>query len=179
MVAAVSGNAGAGGVMLALGADRVLLRDGVVLNPHYQTMGLYGSEYWTYVAPPPQSDDRQPDDLTGRCLPVGASQAVSIGLADAVLPGCRAEFDDAVMDYAARLARDSKRLLAAKHASRRHRRTTTSHCSPTAIEELAEMSRDIFDDRNGFAAARHAFVHHQPAPLRLEGSPSSRASRAS
>ena len=32
------------------------------------------------------------------------------------------------------------------------------------------MSRDIFDDRNGFAAARHAFVHHQPgAPLTLEG----------
>ena len=51
VVAAVGGNAGAGGVMLALGADRVLLRDAVVLNPHYQTMGLYGSEYWTYVLP--------------------------------------------------------------------------------------------------------------------------------
>jgi putative two-component system hydrogenase maturation factor HypX/HoxX len=25
-------------------------------------------------------------------------------------------------------------------------------------EELAEMSRDIFDDRHGFSAARHAFV---------------------
>lgn len=51
VVAAVAGNAGAGGVMLALGADRVLLRDGVMLNPHYRTMGLYGSEYWTYVLP--------------------------------------------------------------------------------------------------------------------------------
>ena len=37
--------------MLALGADRVLLRDGIVLNPHYRTMGLFGSEYWTYVLP--------------------------------------------------------------------------------------------------------------------------------
>ena len=36
VVSAVGGNAGAGGVMLALGADRVLLRDGVVLNPHYR-----------------------------------------------------------------------------------------------------------------------------------------------
>ena len=26
------------------------------------------------------------------------------------------------------------------------------------------MSRDIFDDRHGFAAARHAFVTKQPAP---------------
>ena len=51
VVAAVGGNAGAGGVMLALGADRVVLREGVVLNPHYLTMGLFGSEYWTYVLP--------------------------------------------------------------------------------------------------------------------------------
>ena len=51
VVTSVGGNAGAGGVMLALGADRVLVRDGVVLNPHYATMGLYGSEYWTYVLP--------------------------------------------------------------------------------------------------------------------------------
>ena len=47
MVTSVGGNAGAGGVMLALGADEVLTREGVVLNPHYRTMGLYGSEYWT------------------------------------------------------------------------------------------------------------------------------------
>jgi putative two-component system hydrogenase maturation factor HypX/HoxX len=30
-------------------------------------------------------------------------------------------------------------------------------------EELATMSRDIFDDRLGFAAARHAFVMKRPA----------------
>ena len=47
----VGGNAGAGGVMLALGGDEVLMREGVVLNPHYRTMGLFGSEYWTYVLP--------------------------------------------------------------------------------------------------------------------------------
>ena len=51
LVCSVAGYAGAGGVMLALGADRVVLRDGVVLNPHYRTMGLFGSEYWTYVLP--------------------------------------------------------------------------------------------------------------------------------
>ena len=51
VVAALAGSAGAGGVMLALGADRVLQRDGTVLNPHYKNMGLYGSEYWTYLLP--------------------------------------------------------------------------------------------------------------------------------
>src|SRR5262245_66658140 len=43
VVMSVGGNAGAGGVMLALGADHVLARDGVVLNPTYETLGLYGS----------------------------------------------------------------------------------------------------------------------------------------
>ena len=51
VVCSMAGSAGAGGVMLALGADRVVLRAAAVLNPHYRSMGLYGSEYWTYVLP--------------------------------------------------------------------------------------------------------------------------------
>ena len=47
-VSALQGNAGAGGVFLALAADRIVARSGIVLNPHYKGMGnLYGSEYWT------------------------------------------------------------------------------------------------------------------------------------
>ena len=52
VVAAMQGNAGAGGVFMALAADQVWARRGVVLNPHYKNMGnLYGSEYWTYLLP--------------------------------------------------------------------------------------------------------------------------------
>jgi putative two-component system hydrogenase maturation factor HypX/HoxX len=177
VVAAVGGSAGAGGVMLALGADRVLLRDGVVLNPHYQNMGLFGSEYWTYVLPR-RIGQQAALELTGDCLPIGASHAVTIGLADEAITGRRDEFDNAVMDYATRLARDSSRLLAAKQAARRgdeQRKPLLAY----RIEELAEMSQDIFDDRHGFAAARHAFVHHQPAPLRSESARISLSSRAS
>ena len=44
-IAAMQGNAGAGGVFLALAADRVWAREGAVLNPHYKSMGnLFGSE---------------------------------------------------------------------------------------------------------------------------------------
>ena len=68
VMTSVSGNAGAGGVMLALGADRVLVRDGVVLNPHYETMGLYGSEYWTYVLRR-RVGTAQARMLTEQCLP--------------------------------------------------------------------------------------------------------------
>ena len=34
-IGALYGSAGAGGVMMALATDRVLARDGIVLNPHF------------------------------------------------------------------------------------------------------------------------------------------------
>ncbi len=103
VVTSLRGSAGAGGVMMALGADQVIARDGVVLNPHYETMGLYGSEYWTYVLPR-RVGPAAAFDLTGQCLPVGAAQAASIGLVDAVLPGPAAAFDERVLDHARQLA---------------------------------------------------------------------------
>ena len=50
-VSALWGSAGAGGAIMSLAADRVWARAGCVVNPHYKTMGLYGSEYWTYLLP--------------------------------------------------------------------------------------------------------------------------------
>ena len=52
VIAALRGNAGAGGAMMALASDRVFARDGVVLNPHYSGMGgLSGRSTWTYTLP--------------------------------------------------------------------------------------------------------------------------------
>jgi putative two-component system hydrogenase maturation factor HypX/HoxX len=164
VVTAIGGNAGAGGVMLGLGADQVLVRSGVVLNPHYRTMGLSGSEYWTYTLPR-RIGAAEAHRLTRECLPIGASEAASTGLADAVLPGAPDEFDAAVLEHAFRLATADglPQRLAAKAAARaadeRHRPLETYR-----IRELAEMSNDIFDDRHGFSTARRAFVTKQPAP---------------
>jgi putative two-component system hydrogenase maturation factor HypX/HoxX len=36
---------------MALAADYVVARESSVLNMHYENMGLYGSEYWTYTLP--------------------------------------------------------------------------------------------------------------------------------
>ncbi len=167
IVASVGGNAGAGGVMLALGADRVLLRDGVVLNPHYAGMGLYGSEYWTYVLPRRVGPDHA-RRLTTACQPVGAAEALAIGLVDGVIGGDRETFEAEVLARATALAAgpEHDRLLAGRRAEldaiagsvplRTYRR-----------RELAEMRADIFDDRRGFSSARLAFVskqsHTQPA----------------
>ena len=171
VVASMRGNAGAGGVMLALGADRVVARDGIVLNPHYATMGLYGSEYWTYVLPR-RVGETEAAVLTGECLPIDAAAArpdrprrrrAARRPAD--------EFDAAVLDEATRLAAGPglQRLLEDKRAARaadERRKPLEAY----RAEELAEMSRDIFDDRHGFAAARHAFVTKQKpsaTPTRL------------
>ncbi len=158
VVCAVAGNAGAGGVMLALGADRVLLREGAVLNPHYATVGLHGSEYWTYVLPR-RVGEAAARRLTERCLPVGAEEAVRLGLADLLLPREPARFATGVRNYAAALAsaQGLKDLLVAKRAVRaadERRRPLRSYRSA----ELIEMSADLLDDRRGFAAARRSFL---------------------
>ena len=87
VVAAMRGNAGAGGVFLALAADEVWMREGVVLNPHYKDMGnLYGSEYWTYLLPRRVGEDRA-RSLAAARLPMGAAEAARLGLVDRVLAG--------------------------------------------------------------------------------------------
>ena len=163
VVAAIGGNAGAGGVMLALGADRIIARHGSVLNPHYATMGLFGSEYWTYSLPRRVGYD-EAERLTTACRPIGAVRAVQLGLVDRVHHGGRADFDRAALADAQQLATSSSigTLLDAK---RLERLTDEAHrpLESYRVTELALMKEDIFDDAHGFAARRRAFVTHRPA----------------
>ena len=81
-VAALAGNAAAGGLMLALAADQVWCRDAAVLNPHYKLMGLHGSEYWTYTLPRRSAHRRQPGSPAPACRsvpPPPCAQAWSTG----------------------------------------------------------------------------------------------------
>ncbi|MEU6716528.1 enoyl-CoA hydratase-related protein [Nonomuraea sp. NPDC046802] len=172
VVTSIGGNAGAGGVMLGLGADRVVVRDSVVLNPHYRTMGLFGSELWTYTLPR-RVGAEVARRLTQEALPIGAAEAVELGLADRALGGARLEFERRVLEYAERLAADPgyDRLL----AGRRQAREVDERRKPLdafRAEELAEMSRDMFEDRHGFREARRLFVHKvkaQATPAHLAG----------
>lgn len=162
LIAAFTGNAGAGGVMLALGADLVAARAGVVLNPYYD-MGIYGSELHTLTLPR-RVGSACAARLLGERLPLDAGQALSIGLVDVVGPRDPAEFDGWLGDLAERTA------VYARHGHLRagHGAGPLSSgerpLSYYETAELAEMAQDIFDDRNGFAARRSAFVHKQPAP---------------
>jgi putative two-component system protein, hydrogenase maturation factor HypX/HoxX len=162
-VAAVRGNAGAGGAFLALAADRVWLRPGVVLNFHYRNMGnLYGSELWTYTLPRRVGaavaarvmDERQP--LLGR-------QAVALGLADAAFGADAAAFAVEVSERAERLAsgRDYAALLEAKRA----RRAADEAARPLAAYrafELEQLRRSFYGFDTSYHVARHRFVHQAP-----------------
>ncbi|MFG1946354.1 enoyl-CoA hydratase-related protein [Nonomuraea sp. NPDC048826] len=170
VVTSLGGDAGAGGMMLALGGDRVMIRSGVVLHPNHRAMGLSGGELWTYALPR-RVGTAQARRLLRRALPVGAQEAVELGLADRVVPGSRLEFERTVLEYAEKLAASPgyDRLLAVKKEARdadeRHKPLDVYRA-----EELAELSRDVFADRRGFRAARRAFVHgRRPArtPTRL------------
>jgi putative two-component system hydrogenase maturation factor HypX/HoxX len=158
VVTAVGGPAGAGGVMMALGADTVLLRESAVLNPHYRNMGLTGSEYWTYALPR-RVGLAESLRLTRDCLPVGHAEALRIGLVDEVIGGDRPTFDEAVVEHAVRLATSDS--YAARLAAKRAAREADELRRPLEtyrVQELAEMSRDMFDDRYRYAELRHDFV---------------------
>ena len=82
-VASLEKNAGAGGVFLALACDMVIARENVVLNPHYKTLGLSGSEFHTYTLPK-RVGEQKAKELLEDCLPIDALKAKQIGMVDKV-----------------------------------------------------------------------------------------------
>ncbi|OIQ75788.1 2,3-dehydroadipyl-CoA hydratase [mine drainage metagenome] len=163
-VAAVGGNTGAGGCFLALAADRVWLREAVMLNPHYKNMGnLYGSEYWTYLLPRRVGADAARTIMQQRQA-LAAQQAQHAGLADDCLPGDVSGFRRKVISYASKLAvsLDIKAQLTIKNEAR----STHETAKPLAQyrqEEMAQMQRNFYGFDPSYHVARHHFVHKSPA----------------
>lgn len=93
-VAGMQGNAGAGGVFLALACDLVFAREGIVLNPHYKNIGnLYGSEFWTYTLPKRVGWDKGKAVMENR-MPISSKKAFEIGLIDGIFGRTPKEFRD-------------------------------------------------------------------------------------
>jgi putative two-component system hydrogenase maturation factor HypX/HoxX len=161
-VAALQGNAGAGGVFLALAADRVVARSGIVLNPHYKGMGnLYGSEYWTYLLPRRVGAEGA-QRITGARLPTGTAAAQALGLIDAHYGRGPADFLAQTIAQARSLAVDGfEQRLAAKRA----RRSADEAVKPLAAyraEELERMRLNFFGFDPSYHVARYNFVRKVP-----------------
>ncbi|MGA8050158.1 MAG: hydrogenase maturation protein [Burkholderiales bacterium] len=168
-VAALSGNAGAGGVFLALAADRVWARLGSVLNPHYKNMGnLYGSEYWTYSLPRRVGAERARALMQER-LPIGAPRAAQMGLIDACFGDRLAQFALEVHGRASELVSEAASILETKRARREHDEIAKPLARYRA-EELERMRLNFYGFDPSYHVARHRFVHRVPhawTPLHL------------
>ncbi|MFB6517134.1 enoyl-CoA hydratase-related protein [Streptomyces sp. NPDC056401] len=158
VISALGGNAAAGGAVLALAADEVWCRSGVVLNPHYGLMGLYGSEFWTYTLPRrigPAATER----LTADALPLSTGAARRLGLVDRTIECAPGEFADRASALAARLA--GHPATASRIATKKARRELDEARRPLASYRAAELERmrqTFFDPQAPYHALRRAFV---------------------
>ncbi|AIG01542.1 formyl transferase domain/enoyl-CoA hydratase/isomerase family protein [Pseudomonas fluorescens] len=165
VISGVTGSAGAGGVMLALAADLVFARAGVVLNPHYKTMGLYGSEYWTYSLPRAVGSAIA-HKLIEECLPISVFQARQWGMVQDIGPRCPHAFGSWLLQQA------SSALTDEKYARQRARKTNLSleQIERCRANELAQMQLDMVENRQQFAHKCRNFVFKRKAcqtPQRL------------
>ncbi len=162
-VAALHGNAGAGGCFLALAADLVWGHAGVVLNPHYKNMGnLYGSEYWTYSLPR-RLGEAASLALMQQRLPLSAPEAVTNGVLDDCFGANSAAFSAQVLARCLTLAGapDLAQRLKAKQTQREH----DEMCKPLATyrdEELTRIKRNFYGFDPSYHVARHHFVFRKP-----------------
>ncbi len=161
--AAIHGNAGAGGVPFALSCDKICARSGVVFNPHYRIMGLYGSEYWTYSLPKRVGYDKALE-ITNNCLPMGMQEAKQIGLIDFIIPEMFAAFDNRVAMMAESLAQSNiyQKILDSKIQRREH----DEFVKPLKYyrqEELKHMRADFYKPDSPYHPARKQFVYKTSA----------------
>ncbi len=162
-VSALQGNAGAGGAFLALAADVVWARDGVVLNPHYKNMGnLFGSEYWTYLLPRRVGPEAA-RAIMERRLPLGVAEAGKLGFIDGHFGASGAHFLAEAVARARELAEAAD--YASRLATKRRVRATDEAAKPLAAyraEELKAMQRNFYGFDPSYHVARHHFVAKTP-----------------
>ncbi|MFJ7265430.1 enoyl-CoA hydratase-related protein [Streptomyces sp. NPDC099050] len=158
VISALGGNAAAGGAVLALAADEVWCRSGVVLNPHYRLMGLYGSEFWTYVLPR-RTGPAGAERLTAEALPLSTAAARRLGLVDRTVDCPPGEFAARASALAARLAGHA--ATTSRIAAKKARRELDEARRPLASYRAAELERmrqTFLDPRAPYHALRRAFV---------------------
>ena len=162
-LSAVWGGAGAGGAIMPLAADRVCVRAGCIMNPHYKSMGLYGSEYWTYLLPKRVGAVRAVE-MMQTPLPVGMKKAKEINMIDDILADDFGEFNYKVTQIAETMANDANfaNLLQEKIKQR----AEDEAIKPLAAYRAAELkqmkmnfSGKFYGGDQNYHEARYNFVH--------------------
>ncbi len=157
-VASIGRNAGAGGVFLGLACDKIVAREGVVLNPHYKTLGLSGSEYHTWTLPRRVGKETA-RKLLEECLPISSPKAQAIGMIDHVLPA--EEYDEALKAYCRALLSDEDRYYDRLDVKADRIDSGKAALEAAKREELEIMHPQFWDPKSPFHTLRREFVYKQ------------------
>ena len=156
-ISALQGNAGAGGFMMSLASDLVVARKGVVLNPHYKLMHLFGSEYHTYFLRE-RLGERGAARVLGAAEPMLAEDAADIGLIDSAMGRGAGEFEEHVRETALTLARFPDCIKVTRRERRCNVENFQEKLDGHRATELEQMSKDFSSAT--YAETRRAFVLH-------------------
>jgi putative two-component system hydrogenase maturation factor HypX/HoxX len=156
VVAAFHGNAGAGGVMMALAADLVWSHDQVVLNPSYKSMALYGSEYWTYSLPK-RVGVAQAQNLTSNTEPVSSFEALEMGLIDQIIGSSAEGMLQNISTYTSDLVKQTDEVWIFEKRNRVRSREYQDLIERHRAKELLEMQK-CFQNAD-YHSKRRVFVY--------------------
>ncbi len=152
-ITAFRANAGAGGVFLGLASDIVMAKKGVVLNPHYKTLGLSGSEFHSYTLPQ-RVGETVAAKLLDEALPISAHKAQEIGMVDMIFQ----DYEE-VESFALELAQDDERYYELLDAKRDRLERDAQKIEELVRQELKRMYPQFHDPQSPFHKLRHDFVY--------------------
>jgi putative two-component system hydrogenase maturation factor HypX/HoxX len=143
-------------VFLALACDRVVASEFCVLNPHYKTLALSGSEYHTFLLPKRVGEDLA-KKLLDECLPISALKAKEIGMIDEVFS--TKDYFKKLEEYCQEILSDEDRfedMLWDKQDFIEENLEKMEECKKA---ELKTMYPEFWDEDSEFHQLRYDFVY--------------------
>ena len=153
-IASIKKNAGAGGVFLALACDKVICSNTAILNPHYKSLGLSGSEYHTYSLYKRVTKDIA-TNLLKNCLPISTNFAKNINMIDEVFD--ISTYNNDLEDYVKELLKDEyDEFLYTKEDYLEENENFINECKNN---EIKTMYDEFWKSDSIFHTLRYEFVY--------------------
>jgi len=127
-----------------------------VLNPHYKTLGLSGSEYHTYTLEKRVGKEKA-EELLNNCLPISADSAFRIGMIDKVFEDD--DYFDSLGEFAQKLCEDEDRYSDFLYKKEDYLSKNISTIEKKKEQELKVMYPEFWDEDSSFHKLRYDFVY--------------------
>ncbi len=168
-LASLHRNAGAGGVFLALACDYVVAKEGVVLNPHYKTLSLSGSEYHSYTLQK-RVGETKAEKLLENCLPISVKYAKNIGMIDAVFE--HEKYQENLKSFVEKILEDEEKYEDFLWDKQEYLEENKKKIERAREDEINIMHPEFWSKNSEFHRLRYEFVYKicpTQTPLRLKG----------